>query len=207
MKPGNTRQYLLLGATIVCIAGLYLVGTASEPASISLVNLAEHEGEEVQVTGLVVYVERYDRAASFVLRDGPVSARIFSPDGTAARQGDQVRVTGTVQRYQGMLEIVAENIAVVEHANTTVQLPVLAERYSDFLDTTVTTAGSAANVTPDSFRLVDGCCSINVRHPSGACTVTPGDRVAVTAMLRYDPEAMCFYLSIERSAHGIERQG
>lgn len=202
---GNMRQYLLLAAAVISIAGLYLVSTASDPASISPASLPEHEGEAVQVTGLVVHVERYNEAASFVLRDGSVSTRVFSPDGVAARLGDRVQVTGEVQRYEGTLEIVSEEVTILERANDTVPLSALAEQHSHFLDTCVTTHGVAVNVTRRSFRLVNGSCSVEVRHPGRPCNVTAGDQVIVTAMLRYDPQAMCFYLSIERNSHHVTR--
>lgn len=207
VNAGSMRQYLLLAAAVTCVAGLYLASTLAGPASISLASLAEHEGETVQVTGLVVHVERYDTAASFLLRDGSVSARVFSPDGVTGRVGDRVQVTGTVQRYEGMLEIVSDEITVLEHANDTVPLPVLADRYSRYLDTCITTCGAAVNVTRHSFRLVNDSCSVEVRHPGRTCNVTAGDEATVTAMLRYDEEAMCFYLSLERSSHHVAGTG
>ncbi len=207
MTLRNKRQYLLLAAAVGCIAGLYLASTASGPASISLARLAEHEGEEVQVTGLVVHVEHYDTAVSFVLRNGSVSTTVFSPDGAPVRLGDRVQVTGEVQRYEGMLEILSEHTTILERANDTIPLQVLAEQHRRFLDTCITTRGAAVNVTPDSFRLVNGSCNVDVRHIGRTCNVTTGDVVTVTAMLRYDPERMCFYLSIERGTHGVERPG
>ncbi|MFO8133713.1 MAG: OB-fold nucleic acid binding domain-containing protein [Thermoplasmatota archaeon] len=207
MNRGDTRQYLLLAAAVVCIAGLYLVGTASEPSSISLADLDEHEGETVQAAGLVVHVQRYSQAASFVLRNGSVSARVFSPHGADIRQGDRVRVTGTVQRYQGRLEIMADNVTVLASAIRMVPLSVLAGCYDDFLGATVTVNGSAARVGPEMFRLADGSHSIEVRHPEQACNLTAGIEVSVTGTLRYDPDILCFYLSIERDDHWIARRG
>lgn len=207
MNRGDTRQYLLLAAAVICIAGLYLAGTASEPSSISLADLDEHEGETVQVAGYVVHVERYSQASGFVLRNDSVSARVFSPDGADVRLADRVRVTGTVQRYEGRLEIMADNVTKLASAGHAVPLSVLAGQYDEFLDTTVTTNGSVEKVTDTAFQLVDGSCCITVRHPEGPCNVSAGDRVSVTAAVRYDPGILCFYLSIERDDHHVALRG
>jgi hypothetical protein len=204
---GSSRQHLLLGAALVCIAGLYLLATASEPASIPLADLADYEGETVRVTGLAVQVERYDSSASLLLRDSSTSAWVYVPDGVTVRRGDRIRVTGTVQRYEGRLEIMADGVTVLAYTNDSIPLPLLASRHDDFCDTTVTVNGTAANVTRHGFRLADGTCSILVRHPGRTYNITRGDEVTVTAMLRYDPDTMCFYLSTERSSHQVTRLG
>ncbi len=207
MNPGSSRQYLLLGAALVCIAGLHLLATASEPTSIPLADLAEHEGKTVRVTGLVVQVERYDSSASLLLRDGSTSARVYVPDEVTVRRGDRIRVTGTIQRYEGRLEIMADGVTVLAYTNDSIPLPVLASLHSRYRDTTVTVNGTAANATMHGFRLADGTCSIMVRHPGRTYNITRGDEVTVTAMLRYDHDTLSFYLSTERSSHQVTRLG
>lgn len=112
-------------ALALAVAGLLALAAIAElqkPTAVEIGEISEGMlGEEVSAAGIVTWRQYTKNALIFGIEDSAarINAVRFSPgveELAVVERGAAVRVSGTVKRYKGKLEIVAESVQLLEEA-------------------------------------------------------------------------------------------
>lgn len=106
---------LLKLVLIISIIGLLLLSVIayfSSPPEIKLSELENNLGRKVSVTGYVSKVSLKPNVSFITLSDGKnfVEIVFFDLPSDQIKKGDNLRIVGTIERYKGKIELLAEDI-------------------------------------------------------------------------------------------------
>jgi cytochrome c-type biogenesis protein CcmE len=210
-------KYLVIVLAVGCLVLLYLLSLYSQPTTIALSSLPEHEGQQVIVLG-VVTDQRTTASGSQIIsiKDSENSSgaiiTLFIEGETQVDYGDIIQATGVVQQYKNEWELVVNNpryVIILQKWNSSVMaLWQLAENPDKYLDTNVNVTGVAGQGSKSSFSLIDSRekYSIMVYYESSCPHLfSQGDTVAVGARFVYDDATFQFVLHATENNHGIWR--
>jgi len=100
------NRRFVVGFAVIGITFLYLVSLISQPECVALNDVKNCEGKNVTVKGMVV--EKYQTKNGntiMEIREDNTSISVFHEGAVDAEPGDEIRVTGSVQKYRDEYEI------------------------------------------------------------------------------------------------------
>ena len=110
----NLKSYSIL-FSISGITILYLLSMFCRPVSIDISEISKYEGKEVIVVGKVKDISETKYQSQIItLQNNNSTIKIFSEDKSILEYGDQIKVTGKVQKFEDIYEIVIENKKNIE---------------------------------------------------------------------------------------------
>ncbi|MDI6707508.1 MAG: hypothetical protein QME47_00205 [Candidatus Thermoplasmatota archaeon] len=206
-----SKRLVIIFAT-VGIALLALLAIASKPISVELNALRSYDGKEVIAQGVVT--EKYaTKSGNTVLRlqYDNTTVPVFVKGLLNVDAGDEIRVAGKVQSYNGEYEIVVFDSSKVDTINkwsdssiSVAQLKYEPEKYKG---TNINVTGYAHSISSTSFTLVDNIstcrCFIKVIIRKTLALPTEKQLVYVKALLVYDENSFGYFLKLDSTAHGV----
>lgn len=191
------------GFAVIGIVVLYLVSAVSQPEEIALKDVKNKEGKNVVTEGIVadryqtkngntIMEIRKDNTSISVFHEGPVDAGI----------GDEIRVTGRVQKYKNEYEIVASEIEILKKwEEGYIELEKLREKPEKYEGRNINITGFAVSIKHNEFYLSDNISKIKVRITKTA--VLPGEKqkIFVKGKMGYDENRFEYF--IELGSYGV----
>lgn len=158
----------VVGFAAIGIAVLYLVSGFSQPEEIALKDVKNSEGKNVTAKGIVV--EKYQTKNGNTImdiRDDNTNISVFHEGYVDAEIGDEIRVTGKVQKYKNMYEIVASEIEILKRWDENhIELRQLKSNPEKYDGMNINVTGFVTSIRRNKFNLSDDQnttnCSIKV---------------------------------------------
>ncbi len=209
-------KYTLVLISLIGIFLLYVLSSFSQPETISLEDLEQHEGKKITVTGIVLtnqftsygnqIIEIIDNKAN----GSGFKATVFSQKEASVEYGDYIQVIGTVQQYNGAWEIVTDN----EHAirvlqkwqNTSFPIQQLSQYPERYIGIHVNVTGIIEQKSDTNYYLNDhgGKYSLLIRiNPPLIESVIPGELVSVKSTFTYDEQNLRYVLDTKNEPNPI----
>ena len=104
-------------ALVVSITGLVFLGYLAYfigPAHIELSELASHNGRTVVVQGEVISISQHPDVTFLNIGGDNIKVVLFDALDYKFSKGEVIEVQGTIARYKGGLEIIAEEIKLLK---------------------------------------------------------------------------------------------
>jgi hypothetical protein len=143
--------------------------TISDINGIDASGVSDSDGVYCSIIGVVTSPD-YDGNAgySFYMSDatGSINVFSFSDIGTfAANVGDAIRVVGTIDQFNGLLEIVADSITVLSSGNSVVALPAAAP--SELLESALISIANVSIIDTNQWTNTGSGFNVNVFTAAG----------------------------------------
>ncbi len=191
---------------------LYLISAISQPATIELNELGRYEGNEISAKGIVV--EKYYTSSEntvIKLRDNNITVPVFIKGCSDIEVGDEIKVTGKVQSYNGEMEIVVLDSAKIDIMkkwfSESISLLQLKSQPEKYKDANINVTGYACSISSSEFCLIDNIrapeCQISVYLRKNSILPADKAKVFVKALFRYDEKTFCYFLDLESSSHEV----
>jgi len=210
----NLKKYSVL-FSVIGIASLYLLSCFCRPSYIDISRASDFEGKKVITKGRVKEIsENKFQNQIITIQDNNSSIKIFSEELTKVEYGDIIEVTGDVQKYGEIWEIVvesSEDIKILKKwENISMPLWQITMNPDRYLGTNVKVRGHIENIYNSFFYLKD----INTEHKiiisyEGIkfLYLKPGKEVIVKGVLSYDDTNFRYLIKICDSNHEILMKG
>ncbi|MEF8878806.1 MAG: hypothetical protein V5A64_00245 [Candidatus Thermoplasmatota archaeon] len=153
-------KYLLIVFAIIGITILYTISTLTQPTKIDLGEIQEHEGKRITTNGRVkeYYLTSYGNQIVTIKKEEN-TVKLFLETPLNLDFGDQIEVTGEVQKYQNEMEIIVDNnrnIKIIKKWNK-IETPLweLATKPSHYEGLQIQTRGIIKEADEDYLYLTD----------------------------------------------------
>ena len=117
----NLKHYSLIFA-LVGILSLYYLSTLTEPVEINLNELPKYEGKLITTKGTVIDYDTTKYGSQIIkIEHENATATVFVEGETSVEYGDLIQVTGEVQKYEDIWEIIINepnNVKILKKWNT-----------------------------------------------------------------------------------------
>ena len=157
------RRFVVLFA-VIGIAFLYLVSLVSQPELVALNDVKNSEGKNVTVKGIVG--EKYQKKNGNTIMnisDNNTWVSVFVKETVDAEPGDEIRVTGSVQKYKNMYEIVASEIEILKKWDEDyIELKQLKSNPEKYEGININVTGFAVSIKHNEFYFSDNISKIRV---------------------------------------------
>ncbi len=158
----------VVGFAVIGVVLLYLASVMSQPENIGLNDVEGCDGKNVTVKGVVV--EKYQTKNGNTIMDvsdNNISIPVFLKGKTDAEIGDEIRVTGKIQKYKDEYEIVASEIEILKRWNEeSLNLSQLKSNPEKYEGMNINVTGFVTSIRHNKFNLSDDQnttnCSIKV---------------------------------------------
>lgn len=192
------RRFVVLFA-VIGIAFLYLVSLVSQPEHVALNDVKNSEGKNVTVKGIVVEKYQTKNGNTIMnLRDDNVTVSVFVKKIVDAEPGDEIRVTGSVQKYMDEYEIVASEIEILkkwdENHIELNQLKLNPEKYGG---TNINVTGFAVSIKHNEFYLSDNVSRIKVVIPESMFLPMKNQKIFVKGIMGYDENRFEYFIKLD----------
>lgn len=188
------------GFAVIGIVVLYLVSAVSQPEEIALKDVKNKEGKNVIVKGIVV--EKYQTSSGNTIlkvRDNNVSVSVFVKKAVDTESGDEIRVTGRVQKYKNGYEIVASEIEILKKWDEDyVELNQLKSDPEKYEGTNINVTGFAVSIKHNEFYLSDNISRIKVKIIKSAVLPAENQKIFVKGKMGYDENRFEYFIELDR---------
>lgn len=191
---------------------LYLISAITQPATIGLNELGRYEGNEIAAKGIVVE-KYYTKSENTVikLRADNTTVPVFIKGCSDIEVGDEIKVIGKVQSYNGEMEIIVSDCTKIDVLkkwfSESISLLQLKSQPEKYKDANINVTGYACSISSSEFCLLDNIsapeCQIGVYLRKNSILPTEKAKVFVKALFRYDERTFCYFLDLESSSHGV----
>ncbi|MCX6665484.1 MAG: hypothetical protein NT038_05420 [Euryarchaeota archaeon] len=201
-------KYVFIIISLLGIGLLYVCSLFAQPTVITLETIDQYEGKHIIAEGTVTrYYLTPQENQIILIQDMKATKNIdattlFVDTPTNVEYGDYIRVTGTVQKYNGKWEIIADEgntvCIITKWQNITCPLWQIAEYPQRYINTNIHISGTIQQLSEDSFLLTDdtGTYSFPVLlDPATDNALSLGDAVSVHATIIYEAATLRYYLS------------
>ena len=144
------------------------------------------------------------------IQSNNTTAEIFCESPASLQYGDYIEVTGTVQQYQDIWEIIVERPDLIQVItswnNISTPLWELATNPTQYVDINLNVSGYIDSIYDSYFYLTDqnNSYSILVTYVSSYnLSIRPGQPCHVHAYFTYDPSHTCYMLRLQSPDHTI----
>jgi cytochrome c-type biogenesis protein CcmE len=196
------KHFVMLFA-VIGIVVLYLVSVVSQPEHVTLNDVKNNEGKNVTVKGIVV--EKYQTKNGntiMEIRDDNTNISVFHEGYVNAKIGDEIRVTGRVQKYKNMYEIVASEIEILKKWDKNyIELKQLKSNPEKYEGTNINVTGFAVSIKHNEFYLSDNISKIKVVITKSTSLPPENQKIFVKGKMRYDENMFEYFIELE--GHGV----
>jgi DNA/RNA endonuclease YhcR with UshA esterase domain len=198
-------KYVVLILSILGVILLYTLTFLSHTPFIQIKDIMLYEGKEVTIQGVVINYQqlKYGRGVVTLIDpdDTNQTATVFSDVNLDVLYGDLVKITGQVQRYKEIYEVVldkTENIKVISRGEDVIipikQLSMNPQHYKDLK---IKTTGVITFLNNDYFYLTssdDNNTLLILCDSTTLYNITKGDLVTVKGVFSYDSRNLRYIL-------------
>jgi len=206
----NLKRISILFATLGTLF-LYFLSILSEPVIVNIEDLPKYEGKKVTTKGIVsdYFTTKY-ASQMITIRGNNFTAVVFLEGTCDVEYGDEIQITGEVQKYMGDWEIIVDNkknLKIVEKWDN-ISFPIwqLAQKPSRYLGLNVNVTGYIESIFDSYFYIVDieNEHSLVVFYGSySGVSLYPGKKVCVSAKFLFDEKNLRYKLEICDENHGV----
>lgn len=199
----NFRGFVVL-FSVLGVCALYGVSLLSQPADVPIDKIGNYEGLYVKSKGTVTDLQflKYG-SATLKLQNGTFQTNVFieNYEGNLSA-GDEVEVSGKVERYRGDYEITVLNeraIKILKKWDEEILfVSQLAQDPGKYEGTDVKLVGKVGTVYTRSFEIKDesGMLSLKV-VVNNTSAIKKGDSTTISGRFTYDPKKTQYYLDLE----------
>lgn len=210
----NLKKYSII-FSIVGIVSLYLLSCFCKPTYIDISKASEYDGKQVITKGAVKeIIESKFKNQIITIQHNNSTLKIFSEEKTNVEYGDLIEVTGKIQKYDDIWEIVVENkenIRILKKWNN-ISLPLwqIALNPEKYMGLNVKVKGHIDSIYNSFFYLRD----IETEHTiiisyegEKSLYLKPGKEVIVKGIFSYDDINLRYLIKIYGKTHGISMKG
>ena len=199
---------------IISILGILFLYFLSKLSQIPLIDISEidnYEGKKVTIEGIVFehYLTKYGSQV-ITISNNNYTTKVFAEEKSNVEFGDNIRITGEVQKYNGDWSIVVDNNRFIQIIkkwdNLSIPLWQLAENPTGYLNLNVNVTGYVEFVSNSNFYLVDNekkHSLLIVYLQSKNLTIYPGQKINALGKFSFDYENFRYKLDICDESHGI----
>jgi uncharacterized protein YdeI (BOF family) len=190
----------VIGFAVIGIVVLYLISAASQPQHVTLKDVENKDGKNVIVKGVVV--EKYQTSSGNTIlkvRDNNASVSIFVKDSVDVELGDEIRVTGRVQKYRDGYEIVASDIEILKKWDENyIELNQLKSNPEKYEGTNINITGFAVSIKHNEFYLSDNISRIKVKIIKSTVLPAENQKIFVKGKMEYDENRFEYFIKLDR---------
>lgn len=210
----DLKKYSIL-FSVLGIISLYILSFFCRPAYIEISKVEEFEGKQIITKGMVkdIIENKYNNQI-ITIQENNSTIKVFSEEKTNIEYGDIIEVTGKVQKYEDVWEVVVENsdnINILKKwENTSLPVWQLALNPNRYIGTNVRTKGRIDNLYNSFFYLKD----IQTEHKIivsyegiKSLYIKPGKEAIVKGVFSYDDENLRYIIKIFNKTHGVSLKG
>jgi len=193
------KRFVMLFA-VIGIVVLYLVSVASQPEEIALKDVKNKEGENVVVEGVVADKYQTKNGNTIMeIRDDNTNISVFHEGCIDAEPGDEIRVTGRVQKYKDEYEIVASEIEILKKWDKNyIELKQLKSNPEKYEGTNVNVTGFAVSIKHNEFYLSDNISKIRVEIVKSTVLPAENQKIFVKGKMGYDENRFEYFIKLDR---------
>jgi len=194
------NRRFVVGFAVVGIIFLWLVSVVSQPEHVALNDVKNSEGKNVTVKGIVVEKYQTKNGNTIMnLRDDNITVSVFVKKVVDAEPGDEIRVTGSVQKYRDEYEIVASEIEILKkwdekHIEWN-HLKLNPEKYKG---ANINITGFAVSIKHNEFYLSDNISRIKVRITKSTVFPVENQKIFVKGVMGYDENRFEYFIELDR---------
>ena len=205
------HKYLPLIAAILGILLLYSISLFNQPIVISIDQIENYEGRTITTEGKVIeYQENKYENQLITIQNENYSLLLFLENPIDVHNGDEIKATGTVQRYNEDWELIIdsqENILIINKwENCTISLNDIAQNPTHYIQQNINITGYVDLIFDDYFHLKDENqrYTFFVKKPYKLnTTLYSGKLVNIKAFFNYDPEQTRYVFELTDENHSI----
>lgn len=140
-------KYITLFFSIIGIIILYSLSLTQQPIIIdSIQSIEEYEGKEITLTGIIQEYQSTSYGNQLItLRCNNTTITVFSETPLSLHIGDNIKATGTIQKYKDTWELILSNpksaIITESWQNRTINIVDLANHPNDYLQIPINITG------------------------------------------------------------------
>ena len=204
----NLKHYSLIFA-LIGILSLYYLSTLTEPIEINLKELPEYEGKLITTKGKVIEYDTTKYGSQIItIEHDNATATVFVEGVINVEYGDLIQVTGEVQKYDDVCEIIINEptkINILKKWNASC-FPIwqLAKNPLKYVGLNINISGIVDSVF-DSYLIlmdVENNQKLIVFY-SDKSEFYPGDNVIAFGSFSYDEKNLRYCLEIINENHGV----
>ncbi|MBA3044381.1 hypothetical protein FP804_04525 [archaeon] len=189
----------VVGFAVIGIVVLYLVSAVSQPENIGLGEIKSMEGKEVVTEGIVS--DKYQtKSGNTILgvKNDNATVSVFLEGKTNAEIGDEIRVTGRVQKYKNMYEIVASEIEILKKWDENyIELKQLKSNPEKYEGTNINVTGFAVSIKHNEFYLSDNISKIKIKIIKSTVLLMENQKIFVKGKMEYDENRFEYFIKLE----------
>lgn len=188
------------GFAVIGIVVLYLVSAVSQPENIGLEEIKSMEGKEVVTEGIVEYKYQTnsDNTILRIMNDN-TSVSVFVKKVVDAEIGDEIRVTGRVQKYKNGYEIVASEIEILKKWDEDyIELKQLKSNPEKYEGTNINVTGFAVCIKHNEFYLSDNISKIKIKIIKSIVLPAENQKIFVQGKIEYDENRFEYFIKLDR---------
>lgn len=192
------KRFVILFAVIGIIV-LYLVSVASQPEGIALKDVKNKEGENVVVEGVVADKYQTKNGNTIMeIRDDNTNISVFHEGYVDAEIGDEIRVTGLVQKYKDEYEIVASEIEILKKWDKNyIELKQLKSNPEKYEGVNINVTGFTISIKHNEFYLSDNISKIKVVITKSTSLPPENQKIFVKGKMRYDENMFEYFIELD----------
>lgn len=200
------NKWFVIIFAVTGVVLLYLVSIMSQPENVGLDEIKNSEGKEVVIEGIVSY-KYQTRSGNTILRvrNDNASISVFVKNGVDAEPGDEIMVTGSVQKYRDECEIVASEIEILKKWDEDyIELMQLKSNPGKYEGTNINVTGFAVSIKHNEFYLSDNISRIKVVIPESMFLPMENQKIFVKGVMEYNENMFEYFIKLER--YGVSNE-
>lgn len=204
-------KYFSMLFSIIGILILYMISKFSQAPLIKINEIQDYEGKQVSLKGYVTEHHITKFGSQIInIADENFSVDVFIEGKVNVEYGDEILVTGEVQKYKDTWEIIVNDYRRIQilkrWQNISSPLWQIAENPTKYLNLNVNVTGYIESVSNAYFLLVD----IETKHSLiiyysivKDITLYPGQKICALGKFTFDEKNFRYMLDICEESHGI----
>ncbi|MBU4190250.1 MAG: hypothetical protein KJ886_04550 [Candidatus Thermoplasmatota archaeon] len=189
----------VVGFAVIGIVVLYLVSAVSQPENMGLEEIKSMEGKEVVTEGIVS--DKYQtKSGNTILgvKNDNATVSVFVKKVVDAEIGDEIRVTGRVQKYKNMYEIVSSAIEILKKWDENyIELKQLKSNPEKYEGTNINVTGFAVSIKHNEFYLSDNISKIKIKIIKSTVLPMENQKIFVKGKMEYDENRFEYFIKLE----------
>ncbi|MBU2564853.1 MAG: hypothetical protein KJ655_01170 [Candidatus Thermoplasmatota archaeon] len=189
----------VVGFAVIGIVVLYFVSAVSQPENIGLGEIKNSDGKEVVTEGIVS--DKYQtKSGNTILgvKNDNATVSVFVKKVVDAEIGDEIRVTGRVQKYKNMYEIVSSAIEILKKWDENyIELKQLKSNPEKYEGTNINVTGFAVSIKHNEFYLSDNISKIKIKIIKSTVLPMENQKIFVKGKMEYDENRFEYFIKLE----------
>ena len=205
------HKILSLLISVIGILVLYYLSLLSQPNLINIDQVEQFEGNLVSIKGTITATKTISQNnQAITIMDNTSTLPVFIDDIVEVQIGDQVKVTGTIQKYNDEWQLVSDLpdsvIILSSWKNHSINLTEIAQNPTKYIDQNVNVTGYVDIVFDSYFHLTDDNYQYTflVEKPYiKNVSLYPGKKISIQAQFTYDSSNTRYLFEFNSQNHTI----